>query len=144
MNPYDKNQAFDNLRQLGIVTVTIEFSGGNDEGGPDSVVALNAAGDEVDLSRSDAYEHGEWNPTTKSWKKVGWVMREGAGQRPATAAEIASAQLADCLEQPIYDEYGGFDGDFSVSGTLTWDVGAEKVTMTRSEQQWSDAEDVNF
>jgi hypothetical protein len=32
------------------------------------------------------------------------------------------------LCSPIYDKYGSFDGDYSVNGTLIWDVKAGTIT----------------
>lgn len=40
------------------------------------------------------------------------------------------------MEGPIYEEYGGFAGDFSVSGRVTWDAETGTVSMSGEESEY--------
>lgn len=65
---------------------------------------------------------------------------EGFAEDPITVDELGRAralhprtdELARALQAPVYDEFGGFGGEFYVSGTLTWDVPSRRVTMDQS------------
>ena len=46
-------------------------------------------------------------------------------------------RLAEALSQPIYDEYGGFAGQFEVEGRVIWDVSKATVSMEGSEAEES-------
>ena len=129
-------EAMNVLRSRGIVKVDVHFSGGNDEGGADGFTAFDAEGKEVALDLdSNAYEDQEFDPATKRWKPIGWTVHSfdpverKHGKRPATPEEIEIARLRDALEAPIYEEYGGFAGEFYVDGTCTWDVAAGRSEM---------------
>lgn len=50
--------------------------------------------------------------------------------------EEAPDDLVEALEAPIYDKYYGFDGDFDVFGTLTWNVTERKLKLAGSETEW--------
>ncbi|MEO6159053.1 MAG: DUF6878 family protein [Ilumatobacteraceae bacterium] len=123
----DKNTLFRTLSAKGITKVVIHFSGGNDEGGADSALATMTDGSEQSLP--DQYSvHQDWQ--TKQWVTYDEKTR---AQRPATAEEQAAAVLSQALEQPIYDRWGSFAGEFSVDGTLTWDVLAQSVKLDGQE-----------
>lgn len=130
-----REQAFAELRRRNITKVTVHFSGGNDEGGAESIVAVSADGAETDLLvNPEVYQ---------DWDTKKWVVGYGDNARPATEDEIASKQLAETLEAPVYHAYGGFAGDFSVSGTVTWDVATGKVVMAKREsvERYDESED---
>jgi hypothetical protein len=139
------------LRDLGVATVKVEFSGGNDEGGADSIVYLDASGSQVTLGLPDtrAYQSSKFDADT--WKPTGWIVSEYEppaegeergkwGTRPATPEEIRASDLLQVLEAPIYDRYGSFAGEFSVYGILTWDVATGKPSMDGQESytEWVD------
>ena len=137
------------LRDLGVATVNVEFSGGNDEGGADAITYLDASGSQVavDTPNAQAYEGNEYDPDTKNWKSTGWIVASwGDGEdrkyttRPATPDEIRAAELRKVLEAPIYDRYGSFAGEFSVYGTLTWDVATSTNEMHGQESysEWNE------
>ena len=46
-------------------------------------------------------------------------------------------RLAEALSQPVYDEYGGFAGEFEVEGRVIWDVSKATVSMEGSEDTWA-------
>ncbi len=44
-------------------------------------------------------------------------------------------RLAEALSRPVYDEYGGFAGEFEVEGRVVWDVPNATVSMVGSEAE---------
>lgn len=100
-------EVFAELASRGADRAVVSFSGGNDEGGPDSI-ALQRGDEEI--------------RTLPTWA--------GEGD---TAAK-ADAQLADALSDPIFEEYGTFAGDFDVTGEVIWDLDGETVAMVRDER----------
>lgn len=113
------------LRKKGCVKAIVHFSGGNDEGGADGFTFLTADGTKIEMDmRTEA--HQDWD--TKKWVVYTWEGREQKS-RPATDVEIEDARLREVLEQPIYDQYGSFAGEFYVSGECTWDVATGKAEM---------------
>ena len=137
MNEMTRPALFAELRKRNIKSVAVHFSGGNDEGGADQFIAVQVDGTEVQLD--DPGVHEDWNtkqPVVHQWAAA------GSASRPATPEEIVQQGLVDALEAPVYAEYGSFGGEFSVSGTVTWDVAAGKVKMAKSEsvESYEDSE----
>lgn len=122
-------QVFDALHRQTITKVVVHFSGGNDEGGADGYTAHYADGTEKPLADTGAYLDHQ---TQRHVVSEGYVDGQHK-TRPATTDEIDHAQLMEALEQPIYDRWGGFSGDFHVDGTLTWDAVARKATFDGQE-----------
>lgn len=112
-----KQAAFTKIRELFPLAgkATVQFSGGHDEGGAEWVVVELADGTEESVASS--YWRGD----------------------EATDRQKAEGELYDLLEEPIRDEYGSFAGDFSVSGTVIYDLAADTITMAKSEQSWGDS-----
>jgi hypothetical protein len=104
----DRPGVFAALKRLGANRAVVEFSGGNDEGGPDSIT-LYVGEEEVS--------------TLSAWP---------TGTR--TVEEQAQDRLADALSEPVFDEYHTFDGDFDVTGEVIWDVAEGTVQMIRDER----------
>ncbi len=98
--------AFAALADMGADRAVVEFSGGNDEGGPDAVTAFK--GEEVIR-------------TLPTW----WQAED---------PERHLVALTDALSAPVYEVYGTFAGDFDVSGEVIWDVEAKTVQMIRDER----------
>lgn len=119
----DRGEVFEALAERGATKAVVEFSGGNDEGGADGIVLYD--GDEetgtVEQYFGFVYHRGE---------NGGWTSR------PLTDAERREDELAEALAAPVYDEYSGFAGDFSVSGVVEWDVEAKTVTMSGEESEY--------
>jgi hypothetical protein len=46
------------------------------------------------------------------------------------------AELEETLEEPIYDEYGGFGGCFDVSGVCVWNLKKKSVKLKGSQTDW--------
>jgi hypothetical protein len=90
----DKQATLRNLAHLGVDLVEIEFSGGNDEG---YVEATN-----FDLASGESYSV--------------------SGYRDDKDIPAAIIDIVAEVQQPIWDRYGSFAGDFSVYGVYVWDV----------------------
>lgn len=52
------------------------------------------------------------------------------------------SDLYDALCQPIYDRYGGFDGDPEIWGELVWTVADRSLVIEGSEKNWEPFEAV--
>lgn len=104
-----KQQVFAALAFRGVNRAVVQFSGGNDEGGPDSVTLLTGE---------------EARGTLPTWPTG----------RESTAAEKADLDLADALSGPVFEAYGTFAGDFDVTGEVIWDAETETVQMIRDER----------
>ncbi len=102
----DRAGAFAALKRLGADRAVVEFSGGNDEGGPDAITLF--AGE--DTLRS-----------LPTWWQAGGEDRD-------------LGPLSDALSAPVFEAYGTFAGDFDVTGEVIWDVRASTVAMIRDER----------
>jgi hypothetical protein len=102
----DRPQAFAALERLGADRAVVEFSGGNDEGGPD-MITLFSGGSEL--------------RTLPTWWQAG-------------DPEQDLVPLSDALTAPVFEVYGTFAGDFDVTGEVSWDVQAKTVEMIRDER----------
>ncbi len=107
-----RSEAFRELASRGADRAVVAFSGGNDEGGPDSITLYVGEGE---LS------------TLTTWP---------TGTR--TVEEQAEDRLADALSDPIFEAYGTFAGDFDVTGEVIWDVAERSVQMIRDERSGYD------
>ncbi len=96
------------LRELGAVAAVVPFHGGYDEGFIEGITLQDAEGNAVAVIHEDYY---------------------GDAEEPFERAQ----RLAEALSQPVYDEYGGFAGEFEVEGRVVWDVPKTTVTMVGSE-----------
>jgi len=123
------------LRGRGIARIEASFSGGNDEGGIDSITFYDADGNEVEAPPQPSvyrvYQGGE-----SALYAGGW----GQDRRPATAEEIAQNLVYKVIEAPVYDRYYTFAGEFYVDGTLTWDVtaGTHSMNGQESHEVWEE------
>ena len=133
---FTSDAAFAELHRRGITSATVEFSGGNDEGGADRIIGQKADGTTVPLRAYDSVDIYEDRHTGK-------YLVAGRGAREATSEEITAHALAEALEAPVYANWGGFGGQFYVSGTVTWDVASGKVTE-ESEHEYDEDEDEDY
>jgi hypothetical protein len=112
-----RDDVFSELARVGAIRAVVEFSGGNDEGGPDRVRLFTADGELTDLTVC-------------------------AQPNEPTPQEAAEEKLADALSEPIYDRYHTFAGDFEVAGELIWDVIDRTVQMVKDEREdWDHSEE---
>jgi len=105
-NKLDRQGAFAALQRLGADRAVVEFSGGNDEGGPDTITLFR---------REGALR------TLPTWWQAG-------------DPEKHLVALSDALSDPVFEAYGTFAGDFDVNGEVIWDVHAKTVQMIRDER----------
>lgn len=82
------------LRAKNIERVEVQFSGGNDEGGAEVV--------EVTPEDGETFSLNVWGNDDRG----------------------NLANIFEQLQEPIYERYYSFAGDFYVYGKLIWDVGA--------------------
>lgn len=102
-------EVFAALLSRGVERAVVQFSGGNDEGGPDSITLFTGE---------------EALRTLPTWPSG----------RETTADEKADLELADALSDPVFEEYGTFAGDFDVTGEVIWDAEGKTAQMIRDER----------
>lgn len=130
----DIREAMQSLSDFGVTTVKVHFSGGDDEGGADSIDYLDADEKPVEVPVGHAVE--DYHYENGRMSNGGWVVYDHSlsdnwneQKRPATAEEIKWTKVSEVVEFPIYNEYGSFAGEFYVYGTLTWDVATARHDM---------------
>ena len=106
--PMSRAEAFVELAARGADRAVVEFSGGNDEGGPDAITLF--AGENA-VGTLPAWYDADVNPD---------------GQ--------ANGRLVGALSAPVFERYHTFAGDFDVQGEVIWDVAAETVQMVKEER----------
>jgi len=109
-------ELFAELRRRNVAKVEVQFSGGGDEGGVDSISLQDAEGNEIGTLEED-YGGSQWDG--QKWVPVN-------PPNPDTA-------LVNALCAPVYDKYGSFAGEFYVSGKINVDVAAETIKMPYQE-----------
>lgn len=107
-----QKQVFDTLERLGVARVCVEYSGGHDEGGVDSISCLNSAGEKLEIGLPEWVVETSWNDDKQSYE----------------AKELSETeQLYIALCEPVCLRWGGFAGEFHVHGRLTWDVESREI-----------------
>jgi hypothetical protein len=101
----DRAGVFAALARLDADRAVVEFSGGNDEGGPDTITLFKGE---------------ETVRTLPTWWQAG------------DAEELIA--LADAVSDPVFEAYGTFAGDFDVTGEVIWDAQTRTVQMIRDER----------
>lgn len=96
-----KNEVARAMKARNAVSVEVHFSGGNDEGGVDTIYFVNAEGDR-EMFKVD-------------WPKYVWESRSYKFQDDQHEQDW---RLREVLARPVMDEWGTFAGDFSVDGTV--------------------------
>lgn len=120
------------LLNKGITKIEVEFSGGNDEGGTDALYAYDKDGNTVDLKLDRVYFGTRYNKDgTRT--KVAWIDGKEITPDDLPTEHALQNRVAEELEQPIYDRYGSFAGEFHVYGSLSWDVATGKARMNGQE-----------
>jgi hypothetical protein len=165
-NTLPEHLAFARLAAMGVDSVRVDFSGGNDEGGVDGMTAFMADGTVDNSFLRDAQAHEVYSHTwtdqqgvtTRSCHFRGadgnafadgvWVVLDSGGvwgggkyveptYRVATAEEKELSRLSHALGAPVYQRYGSFAGEFEVSGSITWDVKARSVNASGYERSYT-------
>ena len=135
--PY--HMQFQLLAALGAASCAVEFSGGNDEGGVDSVGLKLTDGREVELKDrlaeldlDDRLQHGGSSTNRKEAVKLRLMGLD--------LKLDAHETVEDFLGRPVYDEYSSFaSSGETVSGTYNYDVEAQELTLEGG--QWENNED---
>lgn len=109
---------------LGLVRVTAEFSGGNDEGGVDGVTGTKADGTVIELHQI-YWEERVWDSATRAYVT-------NTAQKPTGDADVIN-EIWSAMEYPVIDRWGSFAGEFSVSGRVEFVVADQSMTMSGSE-----------
>lgn len=95
--------------ERGIAMAEVTFSGGNDDGSCDGYTFFDSDNNVVDGINM--------NYISSSHRVDGkWVERE------LTDEERAENDFIDLVDAPIYWRWGSFAGDFSVEGTMYYDI----------------------
>jgi len=119
----DKARVFELLRKKSATQAVLEFSGGNDEGGVNSIVLTIA------LANGETTEQD-----LEIWYCGGYRVL-GIGQYERMSEwENEDQELSELLQGPVDEKYGTWAGDFSAYGTLVYDVETETVTMNEEVQ----------
>lgn len=126
-NGLSRGEIFNRLRALGAAKATVEFSGGGDEGGVDSITLHDGEGNELPIKLEKNYSGSRWDGTK-------WLSVE---------PDTENNKLAGALAAPVNERYGSFAGDFYVSGTVDYDVVAGTVKINKSErvESYEDSEE---
>lgn len=98
-----RQKVWDIMADMGAIKASVNFSGGHDEGGVDSITITLGDGSHRHLS--------EW-PKENDEK---------------------DALLVKYACEPVYEQWYGFAGEFSVHGTVVWDAATQKVHMSGDE-----------
>lgn len=117
----EREQIFDLLAAAGVVKVELEFSGGGDEGNVDEITATVKDADAL-------FEYDLDNVPLLVAKQEEWE------------SEFDIERFAEALEEPINDNFGGFDGP-GVAGRLEWNVETRKVLLNYSREEWVDQDE---
>ena len=111
------DRIFTRLAGLGVATVRVGFSGGNDDGGITGIVATLASGGEQHWEETYRDE-GAYQVVDGKWT---FVEKKA---EPLTEHQ----EMVNEMAQSVYDKYGSFAGEFYVGGYFLWDVATGKLT----------------
>jgi len=92
----------------GIIRAEVHFSGGNDEGGVDSIVLKKLNNQDTIISDNTVYD-----PKNAAYK------------------------IAQALSSPVHFEYGSFAGEFHVNGIVVWDCPNQEIRIEGTEETTS-------
>lgn len=91
------------LQLRGVKHIVVSYSGGNDEGNVDDVRLVYHDG-QNELLRQHEVPYGQ------------------IPEQALTEQQLFDNELLRIVEQPVWDQWGGFSGEFSVWGEVVWDV----------------------
>jgi hypothetical protein len=95
-----KIDVYRELAARGVARAVVLFSGGGDEGGADAILLFDEAGSRLPYLPYTDYED-----------------------------DSPDAALRRELEEPVYDRFGTFAGDFYVAGRVEWLVSSRRVVV---------------
>jgi hypothetical protein len=115
--PFDKKKTLGWLRERSVVKAVVAYSGGNDEGGVESITLTVAlANGSTEERQFEPYVGSGYRYERGEWRQI---------EPPTDDDSILAQQLG----APVYERYGGFAGDFSVNGHVVFDVAASTVKI---------------
>ena len=124
MNPFPSQEHKETflaaLRMAHVASVTVEFSGSGDSGQIDYVIAVNAEGNAIDLSKSKLL----WPIKSSQHLDGNWV--ESTSDEPTSLEDIAKTITYEALEQSNHDWYNNDGGQ----GTFQIDFATDPTTIT--------------
>jgi hypothetical protein len=120
----NKERTFELLKKKDAIKAVLEFQGGHDEGGVESIMLTLSSGEEVELD---------------TWYCGGYTYQEEK-LVPMNAPANEDEELADLLEGPINEEFGSWGSVSSTYGYLTWDVFSGKTTLSYTQDVERDFE----
>ena len=113
VNVLSRDEMFTRLRQMNAAKAIVEFSGGGDEGGVDSITLYDGEGRLLASFTPQARSKLEENYSGSRWDGVCYVPVE---------PDTPNNELARALAAPVHERYGSFAGEFYVTGTVVYDV----------------------
>lgn len=113
------------LMERGITRVEVEYSGGNDEGGVDSI-SFYKGEDEIVVPEPRRPNGFIYEASSGKW------VQETKGFTPE---ELREGAFFEGLEAPIYAKYDSFAGEFYANGKVIWDVAAGTCKMEGYEEE---------
>lgn len=111
-----RTEVFNRLTAMDIQRVEVEYSGGGDEGGVDTLTYYKNDGTFY-TEEERYYPDEEYNIQTGEYEPL------------PPPDDIEEILLNRALCEPVYDKYYSFAGDFYVSGKVVWNVKDKKVIM---------------
>ena len=115
----ERDFAMRTLREMGVVSADVGFSGGNDEGGVNEILLTMKDGSQSALKTfPDRY----WDKDEQEY--VNASLDE---------MQVKQNRLWEILSIPVYQRYSTFAGEFYVYGSVIWDVEKNTVSMSGSE-----------
>jgi len=112
MDEMDKQKIFEMLKARKAHRAEVVFSGGNDEGGVESVTLFGPGRKMTEL---------------KDLSKYNWETRQ-------YECPDDDSVLYRLLEKPVDDEYGSFAGEYYVSGKIVFRTKTKEIVMEGEEE----------
>lgn len=130
----------DYFRQHNVKYIKAEFSGGNDQGGIDSVSLYDGFDSEIEnLPKVVVKDIKQFRFRTEYNDKTEIYLKEDYKTNITLPTDLEEFIIsAGCL-----DEYGSFAGEFSVHGTITMDL-MQRTWDIQGEQTYESYDEVNF
>ncbi|RDJ34923.1 MAG: hypothetical protein DWQ19_08800 [Crenarchaeota archaeon] len=127
---------FTELRFRGIERVEVEFCGGGDEGGVESIKCFLRGGEVKELSEPCFNTH--YNPDGS--QEYYWWNKEN---KEVPFVPTLDDELAYALSAPVYNKYHTFAGEYYVNGKVIFDIEAEtiKIEGKESVETWEGFEE---
>ena len=121
-NDIHKKQVIAAFKQRGIDGAEIEFSGGNDEGGPDSRYFYRITDGEREEVKVGGRHYSSKFVDGSGRHHSGKFVDGKWQERTLTPEQVADNEFLNLIDDPIYRRWGSFAGEFQVYGVLRYDI----------------------